>query len=221
MSRPMKLDTRTTVTLAMLTALAYAVMWASKLIPSVNGFLDFDFKDVVICIGGFTFGPAAALILSVLVPVLEFLTVSKTGPIGLLMNVLATAAFCCTACAIYKKDRTRRGAVVGLAAGAAVLTAVMLLWNYIITPIYQHVPREVVAGMLIPVFLPFNLVKGGLNMGATLLLYKPVVTALRSARLVPPSDGGQSRHFSAGFVLFSAVVLATFVLLALALLHVI
>ena len=220
MPRPMKLDTRTTVTLAMLTALAYAVMWASKLIPSVNGFLDFDFKDVVICIGGFTFGPAAALILSVLVPVLEFLTVSKTGPIGLLMNVLATAAFCCTASVIYKKDRTRRGAVVGLAAGTAVLTAVMLLWNYIITPIYQHVPREVVAGMLIPVFLPFNLVKGGLNMGATLLLYKPIVNALRKAKLVEPS-GGKGGKSKVGVVIVAAVLLVTFVLLALVLAKVI
>lgn len=221
MSPRTKPDTRTMVTLAMLAALAYAVMWVSKLIPSVNGFLDFDFKDVIICIGGFTFGPAAALLLSILVPTLEFLTISRTGPIGLLMNVLATAAFCCTACLIYKKDHTRRGAVIGLASGAAVLTAVMLLWNYIITPIYQHVPRDVVAGMLIPVFLPFNLVKGGLNMGATLLLYKPVVTALRAARLVPPSDSGQARRFNAGFVLLSVAVLATFVLLALALLHVI
>ena len=163
MSAPKNLNTRTVTALAMLAALAYAVMWLSKLIPSVNGFLDFDFKDVIICIGGFTFGPAAALILSVLVPVLEFLTISKTGPIGLLMNVLATAAFCCTACAIYKKDHTRRGAVIGLASGVAVLTAVMLLWNYIVTPLYQHVPRDVVAGMLLPVFLPFNLAKGGLN----------------------------------------------------------
>ena len=38
-------------TLAMITAIAYVVMLLSKLMPSVYGFLDFDFKDVVICIG--------------------------------------------------------------------------------------------------------------------------------------------------------------------------
>ena len=50
------MNTRTVTTLAMLSAIAYVVMLLSKLLPSVNGFLDFDFKDVIICIGGFTFG---------------------------------------------------------------------------------------------------------------------------------------------------------------------
>ena len=110
-------DTRTLTTLAMLTAIAYVVMWISKLIPSVAGFLDFDFKDVVICIGGFTFGPTAAAFISILVAFIEFSTVSTTGIIGLIMNILATASFCCTACYIYKKHHTMKGAVIGLAVG--------------------------------------------------------------------------------------------------------
>jgi len=216
------LDIRTMVVLAMLTAVAYVVMYLSKFIPSVIGILDFDFKDVIICIGGFVLGPAAAIILSILVPVIEFFTVSGTGPIGLVMNVLATASFCCTACYIYKKHHTQKGAVIGLGAGVAVLVVVMLLWNYIITPIYQEVPREVVAGMLMPVFFPFNLAKGGMNMAATLLLYKPVVSALRKANLVPPSSGGGAgKKLSGGFILFALALLATFVMLALVLLKII
>lgn len=215
------LNARTMVVLAMLAAVAYVVMWLSKFIPSVIGILDFDFKDVVICIGGFVLGPAAAIILSILVPVIEFFTISGTGPIGLVMNVLATASFCCTACYIYKKHHTQKGAVIGLGAGVAVLVGVMLLWNYLITPIYQEVPRAVVAEMLLPIFLPFNLAKGGMNMAATLLLYKPVVTALRKANLVTPSQTGSVRTFSGGFVLFALALLATFVLLALVLLKII
>ena len=103
--------------------------------------------------------------------------------------------------------------------GTAAMTVLMLLWNYLITPIYQGVPRDVVAAMLPTVFLPFNLVKGGMNMAATLLLYKPIVTALRKAGLAPPSVGSQSgvKRFSAGFVLFSLALLGTFVTLALVL----
>ena len=102
--------------------------------------------------------------------------------------------------------------------GVAALTVMMLLWNYFITPLYMNTPREVVAAMLVPVFLPFNLVKGGMNMAATLLLYKPVVTALRRTGLVPPSTShGQSRRASAGFFLFALVLLATFILFALVL----
>ena len=51
-----KVDIKKIATLAMLSALAFAVMAVRKLLPSVNGFLDFDFKDVVICIAGFIYG---------------------------------------------------------------------------------------------------------------------------------------------------------------------
>jgi len=214
-------DTRTLVTLAMLTAVAYVVMYISKIIPSVAGFLDFDFKDVVICVGGFTFGPTAAAVISILVAFIEFITVSATGVIGLIMNILATTSFCCTACFIYKKRHTMTGAVVGLSVGVVVLVCVMLLWNYLITPLYMPgVTRADIVPMLPTIFLPFNLAKGGMNMAATLLLYKPVVTALRRAGLVPPSSGGQGRKTSAGFILFCLALLATFVMIALVLLDI-
>ena len=212
-----RMNTKTITSIAMLTGIAYLVMLLSKLMPSVNGFLDFDFKDVVICIGGFTFGPLAAAIISILVSFLELIFVSTTGPIGLIMNILATSSFCCTASYIYKKHHTKSGAVLGLTVGVVCLTAVMLLWNYLITPLYQGVPRDVVAAMLPTVFLPFNLAKGGMNMATTLLLYKPVVSALRSAGLVPPSQSRQEKTFNAGFLLFSLALLATFVVFALVL----
>ena len=80
---------------------------------------------------------------------MEMFTVSDTGPIGCIMNVLATCAFCCTAAFVYKKFQTR-SAVIGLALGTVCLTVVMLLWNYLITPIYMGMDREeivVVAGV--------------------------------------------------------------------------
>lgn len=182
-----RMDTKKLATLAMLTALAYVVMYLSKLMPSVNGFLDFDFKDVVLCIGGFVYGPIAALMMIVIVCVLEMVTVSHTDIIGCIMNIVATASFVCTACAIYKRKHTMKGAIAGLASAVVVLVVVMLAWNYFLTPIYQRIPREAVADMLPTVFLPFNAVKGGLNMTVTLLVYKPVVDALRRAKLIPES----------------------------------
>ena len=207
----------------MLSAIAYAVMFMSKALPSVNGFLDFDFKDVIICVGGFIYGPLAAALMSILVAFIELVTISSTGLWGFLMNCLATCAFCCTACYVYKKRHTQRGAVLGLALGVVCLVAVMLLWNFLITPIYTGYPREVVTAMLLPVFLPFNLAKGGMNMAVTLLLYKPIVTALRRAKLAPPShsQGQPGKKGSAGSLLFSAALLATFVTLALVLMGVI
>ncbi len=216
-----KMDIKTVASLGMLTGIAYVVMLLSKMLPSVNGFLDFDFKDVVICIGGFIFGPLSAAAISVVVALIELMTVSHTGPIGLIMNVLATCSFCCTASFVYKHRHTKTGAIEGLSVGVMCLVIVMLLWNYLITPVYQGVPRDVVAAMLPTVFLPFNLVKGGMNMAATLLLYKPVVSALRRAGLVAPSKNGQGKKFNAGFVLFSIALLATFVVWALVLMGII
>ena len=217
-ARP-RMGVKTMTSLAMLTAVAYVVMILSKMLPQVVGFLQMDLKDTVICIGGFIFGPLAAAVIAIVVAVVEMFTVSDTGIIGLIMNVLATVAFCCTASFVYKKVHSKKGAVIGLALGTVCLTVVMLLWNYLITPIYMEMDRAVVAAMLPTVFLPFNLVKGGLNMAVILLLYKPVVTALRRARLVPESQtivqpGGK---VNAGFLLFSLALLATFVTLALVL----
>ncbi len=215
-----RMSTRFLTTLAMLTAIAYVVMILSKMLPQVANFLQMDLKDTVISIGGFLFGPLSAAIISIVVAVVEMFTVSDTGPIGCIMNVLATCAFTCTAAFVYKRFHTRRGAVIGLALGTICLTVVMLLWNYLITPIYMGMDREqVVVPMLIPVFLPFNLVKGGLNMALILLIYKPVVTALRKARLVPESrslEQSQSK-LNAGFLLFAFALLATCVTFALVL----
>lgn len=209
---------KTVTSLAMLTALTYLAMLLSNLLPKVAGFLQMEVKGTVIAIGGFLFGPLSAAIISIVVAFIEMFTVSDTGIIGCIMNLLAACAFACPAAYIYQKNRTRKGAVMGLAVGIAALTVTMLLWNYLITPIYMHMDRSVVAAMLPTVFLPFNLVKGGLNMALTLVLYKPVVTALRKARLVPERENAQgSDRFDAGFLLFSFALLATFVVLVLVL----
>lgn len=214
---------RTLVTLGMLTAVSYVVMLLSKMLPQISGFLQLDLKDTIICIGGFIFGPLAAAIVSIVVGVVEMFTYSDTGPIGCIMNVLATVSFCCTAAFVYKKKHTKGGAVLGLTLGVVVLTAVMLLWNFLITPIYMKIPRDVVIDMLPTVFLPFNVVKGGLNMALILVIYKPVVNALRKARLIPESQTvlQSDSRLNPGFMLFAFALLATFATIALVLMGVI
>lgn len=214
---------RTWVSMAMLTAIAYVVMYVSKLLPQVFGFLQLDLKDTAICIGGFVFGPLAAAIISIVVALVEMFTVSDTGIIGCVMNILATASFCCTAAFVYKRFHTKKGAVAGLALGVLVLTAVMLLWNYLITPLYMpNFTRADIAKLLPTVFLPFNLLKGVLNTLVIILLYKPVVTALRKAHLIPESQSGvEGQKLNAGFLLFVSFLLATLVAVTLVLMGII
>ena len=216
-------NVKTLTSLAMLSAIAYVVMLLSKMLPQVNGFLQLDLKDTIICMGGFLFGPMAAAAGSFLVPLLEMMFVSDTGIIGFIMNVLSTASFCCISAFMYKKFHTQPGAIISLLSGVLSMTAIMLVWNYLITPIYQGVPRDVVAAMLPTVFLPFNLVKGGLNMALTLVLYKPIVTALRKAHLVPqsPEETTSKKMLNIGFLLFSLLLLTTFGMLALVMMNII
>ena len=207
---------QTWVSMAMLTAVAYVVMLLSKSLPQINGFLQMDLKDTIICIGGFLYGPLSAAIISIVVAVVEMFTYSDTGPIGCLMNIISTASFCCTASFIYKRVHTKRGAVLGLSAAVAVLVVVMLLWNYLITPLYMTgTSRSDIAGMLVPVFLPFNLLKAGLNSASILLLYKPVVNGLRRAGLLPATTAKGSAKI--GVTAFAGLLLVTCILFVLVL----
>lgn len=168
--------------IGMLCAIAYVVVVAIR-VPVVL-FLKYEAKDVIIAIGGFIFGPLTSLIVSVIVSFVEAITISDTGPIGFLMNILSSCGFAFTAALIYKKIRTIQGAIIGLVSGIFVATVAMLMWNYFITPLYMGVPRHAVAEMLIPTFLPFNLFKNTVNAVLTLLIYKPVVRGLRKANIL-------------------------------------
>lgn len=206
------------ITMAMLVALAYLATFIGRivLVPAV-GFLKYDPKDIIIAIGGFIYGPLAAFIITLVTSLVEMFTISETGIIGLIMNVIATCAFVCPAAFIYKHRRSMKWAIVGLGIGCIAMVTVMLLWNYLISPLYMGYPREAIAKLLIPGFLPFNLIKGGLNAGITLLIYKPVVTALRRSNLVAPStkeQEGKDTRF--GYVFISSFVLVTCVLSILA-----
>ena len=199
---------------AMLSAIAYVVMALGR-IPVVL-FLSYDPKDIVITLGGLIWGPLTAFAVSVIVSVIEMVTVSDTGVIGCVMNIVSTCAFACMAAVIYRKFRSLKGALAALGAACVAMTAVMLLWNYLVTPIYMGYPREAVAQLLLPAFLPFNLLKSGLNAAFTFLLYKPVVTALRKSGCIEGAEQwGGGRH--RGLLLLAAAVIVTCVMLILVL----
>ena len=200
------------VSLAMLAAIAYLIVSLVR-IPVVL-FLKYEPKDVIITIGGFLFGPMASFIVSAVVSLLEMVTISETGFIGCIMKLLSTCTFACTAALVYKKWHTLKGAIAGLALGSVLMVGAMLLWNWLVTPWYMGADRATVEGLLLPAFLPFNLLKAGLNSALTLSLYKPLVTALRKIGLVEahPDSGKGSK---AGVYIFAAALLITCILLML------
>ena len=96
-----------------------------------------------------------------------------------MMNVISSCSFACTAALVYQRRPGRSGAALGFLCGWGCMIPVMLLWNYLAAPIYMGCSREAVAELLLPAFLPFNLVKGGLNAALALALYRPAVRCIR------------------------------------------
>ena len=215
-SRQKVFNTKSIAVMGMMSAIAFVAKLISTIFPMVAGFLSFDLKDVVIVIAGFIGGPVMAAAITVIVSLIEMVSISTTGIIGFIMNVIQSCSFACVASAFYQRNRKMKGAVIGLIAGVITAAAVMILWNWLITPLYMGVPRDVVVKMLIPTFLPFNLVKGGINATLAMLLYKPVVNTLRKANLVEPSSSSAGQK-KIGVVIASLVLFVSFVLLGLVL----
>ncbi|MCM1126648.1 MAG: ECF transporter S component [Lachnospiraceae bacterium] len=201
-------------TTAMLCAIAYVMVVIGR-IPVVL-FLKYDPKDIVITLGGLIWSPMTSFIVSVIVSLIEMVTISENGILGCIMNIVSTCSFACTAAVIYKKRRTLAGAVIGLLAGCIMMNLVMMLWNYLIAPIYMGYPREAVAKLLLPAFLPFNLLKAALNGAFTFLLYKPIITALRKTGYIS-GETEMQKGKPIGLWLLAGVIIITCILLILSL----
>ncbi|MBO5035079.1 MAG: ECF transporter S component [Oscillospiraceae bacterium] len=201
-----KYDTKAIAAMAMITALAYAVMAVCKIIPKVGGFLSLDAIDAVIGIGGFLFGPAAAVIMIIVEAFIEAITLSSTGWYGFVMNVLSTVLLICPAVYVYRRRRTTVGAAIGLTVGVVCRLIGMILFNYLITPMYFGMPRAAVVDLM-PMICIFNLIKGSLNAALLMILYPPVVATLRRVGLVAPSSQQQTKSFNFVPMVIALVVL--------------
>lgn len=174
------------VVAAMFSALAFASMFVVRINVL---FLTCDLKDAVVTIAGLLFGPLYSLVIALVVSLLEFISIGDTGFWGFLMDFLSTAAFSCTCALIYRYKKNLKGAVVGLVSAVLTMTAFMLLFNLFIVPLYTpDYTTAKVAAMVPKFFLPFNLTKGFLNAALVLVLYKPVSSAMKAARVLPRPD---------------------------------
>lgn len=173
---------RTLTAVGVFSALAYVCCVVFHFKAS---FLSFDLKDAVMTVGAMFFGPVYGFAMSLVVSVIEAVTISDTGPYGFIMNVLSSTVFVCVGSLIYSKFRTMKGAVVGMISSCIAMVAVMLGANLIITPYYMNTSVSTVAAMIPTLLLPFNATKALFNASVVFLIYKPVATAVRSAGFVP------------------------------------
>ncbi len=176
-----KQDLRKITVTALFCALAFLMTFLFRFKVS---FLTFDFKDAVISVVSLLYGPIYGITSAAVVAFLEFLSVSDTGLYGLIMNFLSSGFFALTCGFIYKFKRSFSGAIIGVLASVITVTAVMMLANILITPIYMGVPRNDVIALIPTLLLPFNLCKSIINASSLLIIYKPITTALKRGGLI-------------------------------------
>ena len=167
-------STRRIAVYALFVALSMAVSFIEfPLIPGVP-WLKYDPSGIVCLVAGFAYGPAAA----VLVSVLGFVPHVFADPWGSLMAIAVALAMSVPAALVYRRLRTRRGALIGIIAGAVVALAVAIIGNLLVTPIYADMTVEQVAAMIVPALLPFNLAKLAVHGVVTFLIYNPISNLL-------------------------------------------
>lgn len=170
-------------------ALAYVCVCVFRIKVS---FLTLDIKDAIITTAAMMINPLAGAAISVVVALLEMVTISETYYYGFIMNFLSSATFSVVASFIYRSRKTLAFAVIGLATAVASVTAVMMLANLFITPYYMGVTTSFVVGYIPKLLLPFNLTKALLNAALVMIIYKPIATALRRARMLKSSQSTTS-----------------------------
>lgn len=208
----MEISRTSKITLAALfSALAYLTVFLFRIpfVPAVS-FLKYEAKDCVIALEALILGPSYGVMTSFVVSLIEMVTISTTGPIGAIMNFISSCTFILPVGIMYKRSKSVKTAITGLSLGALLTTATMLLWNYFISPYYMGVSREAISKLLLPGFLPFNLVKSVINASLTYLLYKPLVKVLRKSGLLPKSDSDSTKH--KGTAAITAICLAVIIL---------
>ena len=201
-----KLDTKKLVGMAMFVALAFVTSLATSWIKIA--FLTIDIKDAILTIGAFIYGPISAIPMCIATALVSsIITGFETGIYGLIMDFASSLIFTFVAALIYKYHRTMNGAIIGLFLAVTVYTSLMVPLNLLITPLYTGQPVSAVIGLLKPLLVPFNFAKSVLNAAVVLLLYKPIITALRSAKLV--REGSKSTKIGKTTLIMIGIAVVT------------
>ena len=187
---------------AMLSGVGFLLMFIEFPIPAlIPSFVKLDVSDLPELLAAFSLGPVYGIVVTFLKNLLfSVLHGTSSAYVGELFNFVMGALFVGVAGLIYKRNKTRKGAIVGALLGALVMAVVSVPYNYfIVYPAYvvmYHLPLDAIIGMyqainpnvngllacLLVFNLPFTFVKGALDAVLCFLVYKPLSPILQGRK---------------------------------------
>ena len=142
--------------IGILSGLAVVLMLFDFPLPIAPSFYKLDFSELAVLLGGFSLGPAAAILIEALKNILNIMfTGSSTAYVGEFANFVIGCAFTATASAVYHHNKSRKSAIIGM--GSAICPWITDIWTFCLFAV-----------------VPFNIVKGVIISILTSLIYKHV-----------------------------------------------
>jgi len=198
MNNKKKLNTKMIAQIGMLGAIAVVLMLFEIPLPFAPSFYEIDFSEVPVLIGCFSMGPMAGVLIELIKIILNLcINGSVTAGVGELANFVIGCALVLPAAFIYKRKKTKKGAVIGLVTGTLFMTISGCFINaYVMLPTYAKafgMPIEALVEMgsavnasitdlftfVMFAVVPFNLLKGVLVSIIVLLIYKKISPILK------------------------------------------
>lgn len=193
-----KLTTRMITQIGMLGAIATVLMLFEIPLPFAPSFYEIDFSEVPVLIGCFSMGPLAGALIELVKIILNFvINGTATAGVGEIANYIIGISLCVPAGIIYKKSKTKKSAVLGLAVGTVFMTVLGCFVNaYVLLPTYAaafKMPIDALIEMgtainanITNIFTfvmfavaPFNLLKGVLDSIIVIAVYKKISPILK------------------------------------------
>ena len=175
------LNTNRFIKLSLLSAIAVILMYIDFPVIPIFPWLKIDLSDVPALMGAFAFGPLAGVIIELMKNLLILIVKGTgTGFVGELANFLVGVALVWPAAMVYKKNKTKKTAVLGMVLGILCIEVVGILANvYLLLPAYGMAMSKAELMQYVTVgLIPFNGIKAILVCGITYALYKKVSVSI-------------------------------------------
>lgn len=196
---------RKITTVAIMSAIAVLLLYVEFPIPIMPGFVKLEFSELPALLTSFALGPWYGALVCLIKNLLHLPVTSSMG-IGELSNFILGVLFVVPAGYIYKAHgkRSKKSALIGSLTGALCMSVLSFFTNYfIVYPFYTNfMPMEAIIGAYAAILpsvdnlaeallifnVPFNFVKGMIDVALTFVVYKRISPLIQGVDTKPKKN---------------------------------